>query len=158
MIKKILPAILFSCLLLFPATGLAQFDYNSKQFQSVVSKLDMQGHSKDDLSTCSVKQTYYKEVAEMLNDGMSEQEIINYYVDQYGQAALKEPGLNKNGLIAWVMPVAGFAAGVFIVVGFWLKRIKGKNRSEAETEINWESENEKAITGKIFDEERRKQF
>lgn len=143
---------------MLPATGMAQYDYNSKEFQSIVSQLDMQGHAKDDLSTCSVKQTYYKEVAEMLNEGMSEQEIINYYVEQYGQAALKEPGLDAKGLVAWAVPVLGFVAGIVIITAFWRKKSKGKNHPEFEVKPGWESEQEKALAEKIFDEERRKQF
>lgn len=157
--KKTAAFLIFVCILFIPTVGLAQYDYNSKEFQSIVSQLDMQGHSADDLATCSVKQLYYEEVLNMLNeDGMSEEEIIQYYVDQYGQAALKEPEFGKNGILAWVMPIVGIAAGI-VIVGFWLKRVKGeKNTNLSQGNNKWKSETEREITEKIFEEERRKQF
>lgn len=153
--KIILLGLLF--FMLFPLVGSAQYDYNSQEFQTVISQLDMQGHSKDDLATCSVKQLYYEEVREMLNEGMSEEEIIEYYVDQYGQAALKEPGFDSSGLIAWGMPVVGLGAGI-VIVAILLKRIKEKKNTNVVQEMHWESETEKEITTKLFDEERRKKF
>lgn len=154
--RKILAFILFS-FLLFPGTGFSQYDYNSKEFQAIISQLDMQGHAKDDYATCSVKQMYYEEVAEMLNDEMNEEEIIQYYVDQYGQAALLEPALDVNGWIAWGMPAAGLIAGGIIVTQ-WLKKLKDKNKAELPMQIHWQSQTEKEITEKLFDEERHRHF
>lgn len=155
--KKLCMVAIILSFLAFPFRSIAEFNYNSKEFQSVVSQLDMQGHSKDDLATCSVKQTYYKEVAGMLNEGMSEDEIIQYYVDQYGQAALKEPGTDKNGLLAWSIPFVGLGAGV-VIVGFVLKRIKRQKDAPFEHKRTWKSETEKEIAEKAFDEERYKYF
>lgn len=145
-------------LLLNPNLSLADFDYNSKEFQSIVSQLDMQGHANDELATCKVKQMYYEEVLEMLNDGMNEKEVIQSYVDEYGQAALREPAADKSGLIAWGMPVLGFAAGITVVLT-WLKKLKRNNKIEnQQNEKIWESEMEREIAEKLFDEERRKLF
>lgn len=157
MIKKALFSMLVLSLLV-PTVSLAKYDYNSKVFQSIVSQLDMQGHSKDDLSTCSVKQMYFKEVLKMLNEeGMSEEEIIQYYVEQYGQAALKEPELGKNGIIAWTMPAVGVVIGA-LIMGYWLKKRKGNEKQQIYKSVRWESEIEKDIAEKIFEEERYKQF
>jgi len=150
--------LLLVILLFIPITAFADYDYNSKEFQEVVSQLYMQGHANDELSTCKVKQMYYDEVTQMLNDGMKADEIIQFYVDEYGQAALKEPATDKSGLIAWGMPVVGVLAGI-AVVGFWLRKIKVKNKVEAkEQDLSWDSELDKEITAKIFEEERRKHF
>lgn len=158
-------AVLFSiCLVLFlpifpfwPSAAAAEYDYNSNEFKEVISQLDMQGHANDDLAGCPVKQLYYEEVLEMLNDGMTGEEIIAYYVDQYGQAALKEPGLDAGGILAWVLPAAGLLAGG-AVIWLWLKKRKGKTKAAIVQEVKWESETEKEIAFKIFDEERRKHF
>lgn len=146
-------------LLLNPNLSLAEFDHNSKEFRSVVSQLDMQGHADHELSTCTMKQVYYEEVLEMLNeDGMNEEEIIQSYVDEYGQAALREPATDKSGLIAWGMPVFGLVAGIAIVF-IWLKKLKGNTKKEnQQNEKMWESETEREIAEKLFDEERRKLF
>ncbi|WP_077211321.1 cytochrome c-type biogenesis protein CcmH [Bacillus dakarensis] len=145
-------------LLAIPVTALANNDYNSKEFQSIISQLDMQGHANDELSTCKVKQMYFEEVAEMLNNGMTESEILQSYVDEYGQAALREPSQDKSGLIAWGMPLAGLGGGS-VIVAYWIKKLKGKEKMNEEGDhLKWESEIEKEMLEKIFDEERRKHF
>lgn len=156
--KKKIVILTFVFLLAVPAVGFAEHDYNTKEFQSIVSQLYMQGHSEDDLATCTVKQMYYEEVLGMLNeDGMSEEEIIEYYVDQYGQAALKEPEMGKSGILAWIMPFVGVAVGM-VIIGLWLRRVRGEKNNNRSRDIKWQSETEKEITEKVFDEERRKQF
>ncbi len=153
--KIILQTILF--LILIPTLTTA-FTYNSKEFKQIISQLDMQGHADHELSTCSVKKIYYDEVVEMLNGGKSENEIIQSYVDEYGQAALRTPGGGTSGWIAWGMPAAGFGIGS-VIVGVWLRKLTLK---KAETKMSaskvWESEIEKEIASKTFDEERRKLF
>jgi cytochrome c-type biogenesis protein CcmH len=153
--KIILQTILF--LILIPTLTTA-FTYNSKEFKQIIRQLDMQGHADHELSTCSVKKIYYDEVVEMLNGGKSENEIIQSYVDEYGQAALRTPGGGTSGWIAWGMPAAGFGIGS-VIVGVWLRKLTLK---KAETKMSaskgWESEIEKEIASKTFDEERRKLF
>jgi cytochrome c-type biogenesis protein CcmH len=154
--KKILLTTLL-LLILIPGMTTA-FTYNSKEFKQIIGQLDMQGHADHELSTCSVKKIYYDEVVEMLNGGKSEPEIIQSYVDEYGQAALRTPGGGKSGWIAWGMPAAGVTIGS-AVVGVWLRKLtvkKAETKREAKTA--WNSEIEKEIAAKTFDEERRKLF
>lgn len=154
--KKILMSTLF-LLILVPGLTTA-FTYNSKEFKHIIAQLDMQGHADHELSTCSVKKIYYDEVIEMLNGGKSEKEIILSYVDEYGQAALRTPGGGTSGWIAWGMPAAGFGIGSVIVV-VWLRKLTlRKAESQISSEKGWDSEIEKEISSKTFDEERRKLF
>lgn len=154
--KKILLSTLF-LLILVPGLTTA-FTYNSKEFKHIIAQLDMQGHADHELSTCSVKKIYYDEVIEMLNGGKSEKEIILSYVDEYGQAALRTPGGGTSGWIAWGMPAAGFGIGSVIVV-VWLRKLTlRKAESQISSEKGWDSEIEKEISSKTFDEERRKLF
>ncbi|WP_210364842.1 cytochrome c-type biogenesis protein CcmH [Bacillus sp. REN3] len=147
----------FLFLVLIPSLATA-FTYNSKEFKHIIAQLDMQGHADHELSTCSVKKIYYEEVIEMLNGGKSEEQIIQSYVDEYGQAALRTPGGGTSGWIAWGMPAAGFAIGS-IIVAIWLKKLTArKAEAKAGTDSDWQSEIEKEIATKTFDEERRKLF
>ena len=104
-----------------------------------------------------MKQLYYEEVLEMLNDGMTGEEIIAYYVDQYGQAALK----NRDSMRAASSPGC-CRQPAFLRRGRHLalveKKRKGKRKAAIVQEVKWESETEKKIAFKIFDEERRKHF
>jgi cytochrome c-type biogenesis protein CcmH len=154
--KKILLTTLL-LLILIPSMTTA-FTYNSKEFKQIIGQLDMQGHADHELSTCSVKKIYYDEVVEMLNGGKSEPEIIQSYVDEYGQAALRTPGGGKSGWIAWGMPAAGVGIGS-VIVGVWLRKLTVKKaESKLEMKAEWNSEMEKEIVAKTFDEERRKLF
>ena len=154
--KKILLTTLL-LLILIPSMTTA-FTYNSKEFKQIIGQLDMQGHADHELSTCSVKKIYYDEVVEMLNGGKSEPEIIQSYVDEYGQAALRTPGGGTSGWIAWGMPAAGVGIGS-VIVGVWLRKLTVKKaESKLEAKTMWNSDAEKEIAAKTFDEERRKLF
>lgn len=144
-------------LVVVPSVATA-FTENSKEFRHIIEQLDMQGHADHDYSTCTIQRVYFDEVLEMLNGGMSEKEILQSYVDEYGQAALRMPSTDKSGWIAWGMPFAGLTAGI-AVVGAWLRKVKGKaNNDTIIPEVKWESDTEREIAEKIFEEERRKHF
>ncbi|WP_163149874.1 cytochrome c-type biogenesis protein CcmH [Anoxybacillus sp. MB8] len=114
MIKKLWFSFFLACIL--PVSVFAQtYDYNSKVFQRIVNQLAMQGHKEHDLATCTVKQQYYKEVLDMLNKGKSEDEILNYYVEQLGEQALVVPQKSGFSLTAWVVPIAIFMFGAFVI-------------------------------------------
>lgn len=144
-------------ILLVPSLVFAAFTVNSKEFHHVVDQLDMQGHADHELSTCSVKKVYYEEVVDMLNDGKSEDDIIQTYVEEYGQAALRTPGTDLGGILAWTMPVIGLGIGI-VIVTIWIKRITNNKQTQPQQEIIWESETEREIFEKTMDEERRKFF
>ncbi len=158
--KKIIMALILVTTVLLAGTVHAEgFTYNSKAFKRVVEQLDMQGHADHDLSTCSVKNVYFEEVIDMLEEGMNEEEIIDSYVSEYGQTALKTPDTAGAGLLAWLMPFAGVIAGaVLLVIGlrkFIGKTGKGNIRNQTQ---NHSSDTEDAIIQQTIEEERRKLF
>jgi cytochrome c-type biogenesis protein CcmH len=136
-----------------------KFDYNSKEFQSIINQLDMQGHADHDISTCSIKKVYYEEVIEALNQGQSEKEILKSYTDEYGQAALRTPAANGSGIIAWITPALGFLIGAF-VVGFGIKKLTNKNVGKETVLLDRVemTEMEREIVELTFEEERKKHF
>lgn len=146
--------------MLIPSTVFAVFNYNSDEFQKLIIQFDMQGHADHDLSTCTVKKVYYEEVVDMLNEGKNEKEIVQSYVDEYGQAALRTPGTEGTELLAWAMPAVGFLAGTFIV-STWIKKLTSRRNElaqETSKQSEWESETDKEIFERTMDEERRKLF
>lgn len=144
-------------LILVPTVAFGAFNFNSNDFQSVIKQLDMQGHADHDISTCTIKKVYYDEVLESLNGGQSEKEILQAYVDEYGQAALRTPGTDGSGMIAWAAPAFGFLIGAF-VVGFGIKRLTRKNAGSDSLSIEEIPEIEREIIEQTFEEERRKHF
>jgi cytochrome c-type biogenesis protein CcmH len=104
------------------------FDYNDPKFINTVEMLDMDGHGKDDPATCSVKQQYYEDVAEMFKKGMTKQEILDYYEKELGVHALKAPPAKGFNLVLWVIPFLILII-LFFLVFIILKRWK-RNRTE----------------------------
>ncbi len=137
----------------------SKFDYNSKEFQSIINQLDMQGHADHDISTCSIKKVYYEEVIEALNQGQSEKEILQSYIAEYGQAALRTPAADGSGIIAWITPALGFLLGA-VIVGFGIKKLTNKNGDKEAVPFDCVemTETEKEIVEITFEEERRKHF
>jgi cytochrome c-type biogenesis protein CcmH len=155
--KHKLSIFIFMILLTIPTLSFAAYSVNSEEFRHIIGQLDMQGHADHELSTCSVKKVYYEEVVDMLNDGQSEKDIIGSYVNEYGQAALRTPGHDFAGILAWVMPAVGLVVGVFVIT-IWMKKIT-LNRSQTEEDtLVWQSDTEHEIFEKTMDEERRKFF
>ncbi|WP_070120492.1 cytochrome c-type biogenesis protein CcmH [Bacillus marinisedimentorum] len=135
------------------------FTYNSIEFKTVVEQLDMQGHSDHELSTCSVKNVYFDEVIEMLEEGMTDKEIIDSYVSEYGQSALKTPDTAGSGLLAWLMPAAGAIAGGAILVIGLRKFIRKTGKGNINNQIDDQKDDTEAtIIYQTIEEERRKRF
>ena len=70
---------------------------------------------------CSVAEQIKKDVQGMIDKGMSEQEIIQFYIDKYGQTVLAAPPRKGFSLTAWAVPFLAFFAGGFVLFSF-LKR------------------------------------
>ena len=58
-------------------------------------------------------------VREMLAEGKSREEVLDYFVDRYGADILAAPPKSGANLVAWILPIVGVAAGlvgVFLVI------------------------------------------
>ena len=62
-------------------------------------------------------------VDKKLNEGLSEDQIYQYFKDKYGEWILYEPELNKNTYILWFMPLLIFFLGGAII----FKKLKKKH-------------------------------
>ncbi|NDI33826.1 cytochrome c-type biogenesis protein CcmH [Chengkuizengella sediminis] len=132
------------------------FDYSSKEFQSIVSMLSMEGHSGDDLATCPVKQTYYNEVAELMAQGKTKDEILNDYVDQLGEEALAAPIKTGFSLTAWITPFFLLFVATFLVYFLIKKWVRPNQTSDLNREFIDETENEILLS--VIEKERKKYF
>ncbi len=122
--------ILVFCLVLvmIPSVVLAAVDFNSPEYQYIWKKLDMQGHADHDFDTCTVQQSFKKEIDSMFEGGKNKEQIIDYYVQEYGDSALREPSAKGANLLAWILPSAVLIVG-FIGGAFMLRRMKRKPAS-----------------------------
>ncbi len=62
-------------------------------------------------------------VDKKLEEGLSQNEIYDFFKEKYGEWILYDPGLNKNTYILWLLPILIFLLGGAII----LKKLKFKN-------------------------------
>ena len=62
-------------------------------------------------------------VDKKLEEGLSENQIYDFFKEKYGEWILYEPSLNKNTYILWILPILIFLLGGAII----LKKLKFKN-------------------------------
>ena len=62
-------------------------------------------------------------VDKKLDEGLSENQIYDFFKEKYGEWILYDPGLNKNTYILWILPILIFLLGGAIV----LNKLKFKN-------------------------------
>jgi cytochrome c-type biogenesis protein CcmH len=68
-------------------------------------------------------------VREMLAEGASREEILDFFAQRYGQDILAAPPKSGFNLVAWVFPVAGVAAA--LVVGLLVLRSMSARKPDA---------------------------
>ena len=61
-------------------------------------------------------------VDKKLEDGLSEEEIYEYFKKKYGEWILYDPGLNKNTYILWLLPLLIFLFGGAIIFKIFIKK------------------------------------
>jgi len=54
-------------------------------------------------------------VDKKLQEGLSEDQIYEYFKTKYGEWILYDPGLNKNTYILWLLPILIFSIGGAII-------------------------------------------
>ncbi len=72
------------------------------------------------------------EIRTMLEEGRSEDEIKQYFVDRYGRRVLATPETRGLDLMLWVLPVVGVAAGAGVLVVALRRMAPGALAAQAE--------------------------
>lgn len=104
------------------------------------------------LDVCETKacRDWRAQIKDQLGDGWSEEQIIAYFVEQYGERVLAEPERSGFTSLVWLLPVIAIALGL-IVAGQALKSWRAGNQSPAKS-INPESDISPEILEKIEQE------
>jgi cytochrome c-type biogenesis protein CcmH len=71
------------------------------------------------------------EIVTKLNQGQTKEEIIAFFVNQYGEKILSSPTKRGFNLTAWILPFAAVAAGIAVVC-ILLKTWASRKESEDE--------------------------
>lgn len=72
-----------------------------------------------------------KEIYRMLGEGKSNQQIIDFMVDRYGDFVRYKPALNSRTWLLWFGP-AGLLLGGVLVIGLIVSRRRGKRTEDAD--------------------------
>lgn len=67
-------------------------------------------------SDAPIAQDLRQELARLLEEGRSDQEIVHYMVERYGEFVLYRPPLNLDTLILWGAPAGMLMVGLLVVV------------------------------------------
>ena len=76
-------------------------------------------------STCMVREVMNTAISQQLSDGQSEAQIIQLFVDQYGEQVLAAPTKSGFNLMAWILPFAVILGGggvIYFAIRRWVKR------------------------------------
>lgn len=96
-------------------------------------------------SNAELAQDMRRHTYEMVQGGSSEDEVVNFMVQRYGDFVLYRPRLQSSTLLLWVGPFVIFVVGV-VVLGLFIRR---RNR-EPEVELTSE---EHARAKSLLDDE-----
>ncbi|MDO8939714.1 MAG: cytochrome c-type biogenesis protein CcmH [Methylicorpusculum sp.] len=85
-------------------------------------------------SHAELAQDLRRKVYEMINAGQSDDQIVQFMIDRYGDFVLYRPPLNPKTMILWLAPVLTVAAGLF---GFWflLKRRRQNDQQPSDADL-----------------------
>ncbi len=124
-LKKKFFVALFLGLILLPATPVMA---DSATVSGISKQLICQCGCNMVLSNCShaecmVRETMTALIGQKLAQGQSEEQIIQFFVAQYGEQVLSSPPKRGFNLVAWITPFAAilFGAGViYIMIKKWV--------------------------------------
>ena len=55
-------------------------------------------------------------IRELMKEGKNDQEVMDYFVNRYGEWILRTPMKQGFNLLLWILPIAGILIGLFIVL------------------------------------------
>ncbi|UCZ52500.1 cytochrome c-type biogenesis protein CcmH [Bacillus shivajii] len=171
MVKRTLIIVLFFLVASFPvmANGEVEvYDYNSPEFRDTAKQLQClcgcgQDHFECNMDGCGLNDAFKQEIVERLNEGETDEEIVNYYLNLYGEEILTAPEKRGFSLTAWITPFATLgvaSAGLIMLIRRWVNKSKKEASmiEEVEPERSEEDELEEEILRSMIDQERKKDY
>ena len=119
---------LFACLLI-ASPAFAQAPYSEKEAQAIDRMLMCPVCPAETIDQAQVEISFQMRalVREMLAEGRSRQEILDFFVERYGPDILAAPPKSGVNLLAWILPIAGVAAGL-VGAYFVIRSMTARNR------------------------------
>lgn len=119
--KRLILMLMFCWPLALPAVeDIYQFDsvVEEQRFRELLVQLrcpKCQNQAISD-SDAPIAQDMRQQVAEMIRAGRSDEEIVDYFVQRYGDFVSYHPPLTPQTMILWLAPLMAMAGGLLLVV------------------------------------------
>jgi cytochrome c-type biogenesis protein CcmH len=101
-------------------------------------------------STTFLAEEMKAQIRDMVRLGASDREILQHYVDRYGEWILLSPPAHGSGLWAWLVPAAAALLGALGAM-LWLKRRSGGGTPEATVAETLSGDERRAIDALVGD-------
>lgn len=136
--KKLMALLL--CLPLIAHAAIAVYEFETpeqeQRFRYLIEELrcpKCQNQSISD-SDADIARDMRAQVAEMLREGRSDEEIVQFFVTRYGDFVTYKPPVNAETMILWAGPGVVFVIGLVLVV-VQIRRARARvQAAEQETE------------------------
>ncbi len=118
-------------LFVFQAGPAAAQEPDFDRINAVAEKLNCPTCAGINLADCNTLtcQQWRDQISDLIDEGYSNQEILDYFSARYGPQVLQEPPRSGSTLILWVLPVVAILAGVVLL--FFTIRSWAGGRTEA---------------------------
>lgn len=94
-----------------------------KEIQKNLRCLVCQGQSISD-SNSDFAQTIKMVIDDLINEGLTEDEIYSFMSDKYGEWIVFKPQLNIQNLLLWILPYMALILGGFFIIKLFNKKNK----------------------------------
>lgn len=118
----------------------------ARDLSAIIRCMKCQNQSIDD-SDAELARDLRILVRDRLKQGDSDQQVLNYLVDRYGEFVLLRPVFSLSNLVLWLAPVFALFAGLFLAWRFMTSR-----KSQREGSSGSLTSDEHARLTKILDE------
>ena len=101
----------------------AEKQIDPKEIQKNLRCLVCQGQSISD-SNSDFAQTIKMVVDDLINEGLTEEEIYSFMSDKYGEWIVFKPQLNIQNSLLWILPYMALILGGFFIIKLFNKKNK----------------------------------
>ena len=115
--------ILIILLIAFQSIFASEKQIDPMEVQKNLRCLVCQGQSISD-SNSDFAQTIKMVVDDLINEGLTEEEIYSFMSDKYGDWIVFKPQLNIQNSLLWILPYMALILGGFFITKFFKKKIK----------------------------------
>lgn len=93
-------------------------------------------------SNSPIAQDLRREVYRLLSEGNSDQQVVEFMVDRYGEFILYRPRFNAETVVLWLAPAIFLLLGLLVLVKVFLRQKKSVS-NKADSELLNESEQQR---------------